>query len=129
MNCQLSINSRQTEVSTSAELHEAWKLTSNEQFREVWLYANAGPALCALCNGEIGWLMYLREDGDAGFSSRNPRYEGDPDAKHDYRLDNGQVDSYAAAWALPESELLEALDYFLKCGDRSPSVCWHDDGG
>ena len=128
MNCQLSINGRQAEVSTLAELREAWELASSEKFREVWLYAEGGSALCALCNGKSGWLMYLREDGDAGFSTRNPRYQGEPDATTEYRLDNGQVDSYPAAWALPESELLEALKYFLECGDRSPSVHWHNNG-
>jgi hypothetical protein len=39
-----------------------------------------GPILCALINGELGWLMYLREEGDSGFSSRNPNYDGPADA-------------------------------------------------
>jgi len=41
--------------------------------------------------------MFLRENGDAGFSSRNSSYSGSPDALIDYYLDNGQHDQYPAA--------------------------------
>ena len=51
-----------------------------------------GPILCALINGDLGWLMYLRQEGDSGFSSRNPDYDGPADAQIEYRLDNGQHD-------------------------------------
>jgi len=46
--------------------------------REVWLESPSGSALCALINGDVGWLMYLRERDDAGFSSPNPNYVGSP---------------------------------------------------
>ena len=39
--------------------------------------------------------MYLRNDeGDPGYSTRNPDYTGPEDAKIEYRLENGQVDEY-----------------------------------
>ena len=50
--------------------------------------------MVALINGEFGWLMYLRYDGDAGFSSRNPSYQGPSDAMIEYFLSNGQLDEY-----------------------------------
>jgi hypothetical protein len=35
-----------------------------------------GPSLCAHMNTNVGWLMYLRhDDGDTGFTSRNPMYD------------------------------------------------------
>jgi len=40
-------------------------------FAEVWVMHGRFPALCALLNGERGWLTCLRAEGDAGFSSRN----------------------------------------------------------
>ena len=49
-------------------------------------------------NGDFGWLMYLRGNGDPGFSSRNPNYDGPPDAQIDYELSNGQRDLYPASW-------------------------------
>jgi len=36
------------------------------------LTAPNGSILHALTNGQLGLLMYLREVGDAGFSSSNP---------------------------------------------------------
>jgi hypothetical protein len=68
---------------------------------EVWLEAPDGQSLCALINGDVGWLMYVREPRDAGFRSRNPSYQGDLQAQIEYRLSNGQLDSYPSAWALP----------------------------
>lgn len=124
---QLYINDTQAEISSSAELRKALELAAHQQYREMCVSADNGPALSALCNGRIGWLMFLRKSGDAGFSSRNPDYEGDPEAMIEYRLSNGQRDFYPAGWALPEGELLEALEFFVKHGDRPPSVLWHDD--
>ena len=96
-------------------------------FDEVWLEAPDGQSLCALINGGVGWLMYLREPGDAGFSSRNPSYKGDPEARIEYLLTNGQLDSYPAAWALPVDELRKALDYFEREHRRPPFIEWHQD--
>jgi hypothetical protein len=45
-----------------------------------------------------------------------------------YQLANGQIDEYPASWALPEAEVLRALDHFIDHdGDRAPFVHWHDD--
>ncbi len=48
------------------------------RFDEVWVNLPDGQAMCALINDDFGWLMYLRENGDAGFSSRNPDSPGRP---------------------------------------------------
>ena len=67
------------------------------KYQEIWAETADGQFMCALINGKLGWLMYLRESGDAGFSSRNPRYDGPPDAELDYFLSNGQRDEYPKA--------------------------------
>ncbi len=85
--------------------------------------------MCALTNGGLGWLMYLREEGDAGFSSRNPDYAGPPDAEIEYELSNGQHDLYPASWALPVSEINRALEYFRQ-EQRPPGfITWRNDSG
>ena len=38
---------------------------TSSQFRHVWLTASNGGHFSALINGQVGWLMYMREDGDA----------------------------------------------------------------
>jgi hypothetical protein len=96
-------------------------------FDEVWLHSPSGEALCALISGARGWLMYLREEGDSGFSSRNPAYEGDPEATIEYILSNGQRDAYPASWALPLEEVQRALDFFAKEHKQPPFITWHED--
>ena len=97
-------------------------------FEEIWLESPDGQALCALINGDRGWLLYMREEGDPGFSSRDPAYTGDPEATIEYRLSTGQHDWYPASWSLPVAEVRSALDYFAKEYRRPPFVTWHEDG-
>jgi len=96
-------------------------------FEEIWLQSPDGQALCALINGHRGWLMYLREEGDSGFSSRDPSYTGDPEATIEYRLSNGQHDRYPASWSLPVAEVRLALEYFTTEHRRPPFIAWHAD--
>lgn len=70
--------------------------------------------------------MYLYEDGDTSFSSRNPNYDGPPDVQIEYRLSNGQHDFYPASWALPIAEIWRALKYFEQERQRPPFVVWHE---
>ncbi|WP_315115747.1 hypothetical protein [uncultured Clostridium sp.] len=74
-----------------------------KKYKEIWIYNETDEqALCALINGEYGWLMYLREEGDAGFSSRNPDYKGTEDA---------------------------TIEYFKKYHKPPKFVVWHNDSG
>jgi hypothetical protein len=126
---RLSVNSYDTQVATVADLRHELVPFASEQFREIWLEVEDGPALCALLNGNLGWLMYLREDGDAGFGSRNPAFEGAKSSVIGYRLSNGQHEEYPASWALTEEEIIRALEYFVEHqGSRAPFVNWHDVG-
>jgi hypothetical protein len=95
--------------------------------REEWRRKEDGRAICALISGDRGWLMYLSEPGDSGYSSRDPDYDGDPDATMAFTLSNGQRDEYPAAWTLPLDVVERALAYFDKTGKRAPFVEWHAD--
>ena len=97
------------------------------RYREVWSNAPDGQALCALINGDVGMLMYLRQPGDAGFSSRNPDYRGPPEAMIEYFLENGQRDEYPRAWALPIATIHRAIDYFRREHAPPPFIAWHHD--
>jgi hypothetical protein len=102
---------------------------SMSQYDQIVVEADDGQVLYALINGNLGWLMYLRESGDAGFSSRNPNYDGPTDAVLDYRLSNGQVDEYPLSWALPAQEIQRALDYFRREQKPPMFITWHNDSG
>lgn len=113
---------------TLAELDDALN-PGRPQFLELWIEGGNGATLCALLNGDSGWLMYLRENGDPGFSSRNVEYAGPADGAIQYRLDNGQVDEYPACWALPAGDVKKALQHFLLTGEPAPWIAWHNDSG
>jgi hypothetical protein len=77
-------------------------IENKKRYQEIWITTDDWQSMCALVNGDIGWLMYLRREGDAGFSSRNPGYVGAPDATVEYLLNNGQRDEYPL-WTCPDS--------------------------
>jgi hypothetical protein len=105
---------------------------SDQQYQEISAETPDGQSLFALINGDRGWLMYLRANGDAGFSSRNPDYADPEDAVIDYVLSNGQRDEYPASWALPKAEVLRALEFFAEnagrlrscSGTTIPGMAW-----
>ena len=99
------------------------------KYREIVEITPDGQSLTALINADVGWLMYMRKSGDAGFSSRNPHYAGCPDVMIEYVLANGQHDEYPASWALPIAEVLKAVAYFREHRRPPPFIAWHNDSG
>ena len=114
------------DIRTVEELRERLR-SPRPEFLELWASAPPDQSLCALISGDVGWLMFLRENGDAGFSTRNPSYTGSPDALIDYHLDNGQHDQYPAAWALPVADVQRAVEHFITHGEPASWLTWHND--
>ncbi len=124
---ELCINEVEQTVASASELADRLSATATMVHREIWLTASTGASLCALMNGDRGWLMFLREYGDAGFSSRNPNYDGPPDATIEYVLSNGEVNSHPAEWAITLFEIARALKHFVEHETQPPFIHWHDD--
>ena len=143
---ELSINSHTSRIASVAELRQKLAPFASQQFREIWVKMDSGgPILGTLMNKKFGCLLYLRhDDGDTGFTSRNPMYDESDTLgglafdgrygteKHvpviTYRWNNGMEEEFPASWALPESDIMHALEYFVQNeGRRSPFVRWHDD--
>jgi Immunity protein Imm1 len=91
---------------------------------ELWLNEPKGPAVCMLRNGGDAWLMYLRHEGDSGFTSLgDTRRSG----AVSYRLSNGQTDDYPAAWCVPVENCYKALAYFfVNRGLRPEWLAWRE---
>jgi hypothetical protein len=124
---ELTINGYSATFATVPELRRLLAPYAGEAFREIWIKAADGPALAVLFNGINGFLMYLRENGDAGFTSRNPNYAGAPGTALEFQLVGGQEDQYPTHWVLPEAIVSNAMEYFVEHRDRAPFVQWHDD--
>jgi hypothetical protein len=126
---ELKINKVLYEVTDSDELRLRLAQVRRTQFSEVWLqHADGWPAIGALINGEAAWLTYVRYEGDAGFSTRNPQYSGPAKSQLEYFLSNGQRDEYPASWNITAKEALRALEHFLEEETMAPWLTWQDDG-
>ncbi len=103
----------------------------SEKYQEIWIDSRdnpGGPLMMALINGDRGWLMYQRHpDGDAGYSSRNPSYDGESDAKLEFVLSNGQCDEYPLAWVISIEQIERAFSYFYMHESLPPFISWHQD--
>jgi hypothetical protein len=125
---ELKINKVLYEVTDPDELRVRLAQIRRTQFSEVWMQHAAGwPAIGALINGEAAWLMYVRHEGDAGFSTRNPQYAGPEKAVIEYYLSSGQRDEYPASWNITTAEALRGLEYFLEEEAMAPWLHWNDD--
>lgn len=124
---ELSINGLTQTVTTAAEMADRLSATASMVHREIWLNGPDGAALCALINRDRGWLMFLREYADPGFSSRNPNYAGPPDATIEFVLSNREINHHPAEWALSLFEVARALKYFVEHETQPPFIHWHDD--
>jgi hypothetical protein len=115
---------------TIADADDLWTVLTElpkESFHQVCLQRTSGEVLCAQIHAGRGWLMYLLYAGDPGFSSRNSAYNGPPNAKHPFRLPNGQLDEYPAEYWLTCGSVYRAMQYFYVHGGLAPWVSWHDD--
>lgn len=84
--------------------------------------------MAALINGDLGWLMYFRYDGDGGFSSRNPACAESVD-RIEFLLNNGQLDVYPRSWCYPIETIERALKHFEMTGKPPAFIEWFNDSG
>jgi len=133
MRWQLVINDDTSYVSNLGDLRDHLARACQPEFLELWLARDDDDgvdhgAMSLLAHRDRAGLMHLRHhDGDAGFSSRNPAYDGPPDATAPFRLSNGQLDTYPLAWTISREQALQAVEHFLLTGDRAPWITWHED--
>jgi len=126
MPIEVSINDEGFETDSLDELRTHLARLQENQFSEVWLTPSDGwPTLTALVNGSAAWLMYMRYEGDAGFSTRNPNYVGPEAAMVEYQLCNGQMDEYPASWNITTPEAVRAMEHFFVTLERPPWLSWH----
>jgi hypothetical protein len=110
---EISINKRQSSLNNTTDLERLLTAEDAEHYREIWIGRDASK-MCALVAGDVAWLMMIRFDGDPGFSSRNRDYAGSDDATLAFKLANGQIDEYPAAWTVPKAIWLVALQHFAE---------------
>jgi hypothetical protein len=110
-------------------LRETLREAADEPRVELWIRHDKYRALRLLLSDDTGLLAHMRYEGDAGFTSRNPAYGGDPSALLDFTLANGQGDQFPAAWCYPRRDLFAAVQHFAETGRMPETIAWHNDSG
>ncbi len=124
---KLSVDGQVRDDVTFDEIAAHLEQLQKQQWADVWLSMEAdGPVLCMLKSDDRAFLLWMRERGDPGFSSRGRGRRNAPPQR--FRLSNGQVDAYPAEWTIPFDEGRRAMEHFCVDGTRAPFVKWHDDG-
>ena len=123
----LRINGQKYSINSIEELASYLQTAQKYDYLELWLEQLNGAALSVLVNKDNAWLMFLREEGDSGFSSRNPDYIGATNAELDFLLSNGQRDKYPTSWCLPTNKALQAVLHFFEHGEKPEWIQWHED--
>jgi len=150
---KLTIDKNEFRIQSAVQLRATLE-ANDRKFLEISLNVDpedpsdrAGwPTICALINEQHAWLMFLPEEGAAGFSTRNPSHAANADASEEgddeellgmfedddeetieYLLSNGQVDEYPAAWDVGKVEALKALEYFFANQGMAPWLVWNED--
>jgi len=86
-----------------------------------------GESLTGLFNAGQAVLFLTGGEGEPGFSSRNPKYTGNPDARLTFTLSNGREDEYPASWAVAGEDATRALEHYFLTGQRPSFIHWHDE--
>lgn len=100
----------------------------NKEFAEIWLSLNKQdtPSLCILVNKERAFVMYLRYNGDVGYTSRDLT-KSNTTEKIDFYLANGQLDKYPLFSTIPIQDAIKALQYFYLHQNMDPIITWYND--
>jgi hypothetical protein len=122
----VNVDGQVAPVESLTQLRSVLDAAAAKPRQEVWLFSPSGPSLCMLRNQDRALLMFLREPGDAGFTSRS-EIPVTGDSSTQFMLANGQLEEYPTAWTISTERAREALEHFLQTEERSPSVVWNDD--
>ncbi len=122
-----SIDGKRVPIRSRAELRSLLARGPEHVHQVVLLTSPAGPSLFMLRSDDRALLMFLRESGGAGFTSRADGPVAGPEQR-EFRLPNGQRDEYPASWTVSLARAHGALEHFFETGERAPFVIWHDDG-
>ena len=115
-------NGETRQLSSIEELRALLLLAENSAMFELWAVAPGGESLCMLRNRDNALLMYLRQNGDSGLSSRSAVHR---EGFASFRLSNGQHDEYPLSWCIDTRSCYDGfLFFFDSSGELPHSISW-----
>ena len=92
---------------------------------ETWLEHPDGPLLAVVPGPGRVFVMYLAEEGDAGYHAIDPA--GSPEVERGYELSNGQEDTWPDSETVSSDNALPIVEHLLQHDERWPRMAWHND--
>ncbi|MFK3650662.1 hypothetical protein ACI2IY_19805 [Lysobacter enzymogenes] len=93
-------------------------------YRETHVDGPDGRRFYVFFSGDVGCLVYVDGVGGTAFHSHDPAYAGDASAVIEHFREDGFIDGFPAAWALPAESVERALAHFRERGAPAGFVQW-----
>lgn len=119
-----NFNGEEQVVKSSEEFSvELDRFDAVEMF-ELWLFSSNGPSIGMLRSEGNAWLIYLRHEGDNGFTSASTDLRA---GVATYKLSNGQLDEYPLSFCIDIEQCYKALAYFFANDGAMPTgINWQE---
>lgn len=121
----LTANGKEFSVTTLAELQIVIKQNQEKSFVDYSFSGHGETTVLLLRNSTHSFAIYLKYDGDAGFTTHDPK--GTSTEMKDFMLTNGQKDEYPTALLVDNKDGLEILKFYLLTGEMYPGVDWREE--
>ncbi len=92
MKIKVDINDKVEYFESIENFKNMLKEIEHREFNEIWISGHGQSNFSLLTNKNSAFVMYLREEGDSGFSSRSSQQ--DSIEYEEFMLSNGQLDEY-----------------------------------
>jgi len=119
---KFSINNTDFELKTEQSLNEKLTILKKNKFNEIWISGFAKSSLTVLTNSKKAFLMYLRNEDDAGFNSVSS--ENETDESMDFLLSNGQMDEYPLHFLVDIDLAEKAILKYYESGEMWNGIAW-----
>jgi hypothetical protein len=112
-------------VSTAAALRRMLAPYKGHERLVVYLNRDGGESgmVWVHLTGDRAWATHFTQPGGVDSYCCDPGYTG-PDQMVGFLLSNGQLDSIHRYWTVTRAKGLQALEYFVRHGERDPSLSW-----
>jgi len=105
-------------------LQKILSTTDLADLHEILISGHADSSMTVLTSENGALLMFLREKGNSGFTSRSRTNEKKDLV--DFKLSNGQLDEYPTNWLVGHEEARRAIVEY-KTGQRLDTINWMEE--
>lgn len=119
---KFSINNADINIETERYLNKKLNTIRTNKYNELCISGFGTSSLTVLINSKKAFLMYLRNEDDAGFNSMSSI--NDTEKTIDFLLSNGQMDQYPLHFLVNIDLAEKAILKYYKTGEMWQGIDW-----